>query len=242
MKYSATEFANSPLYGLPLVVFDFETTGVDPQECRAVELAVVHVELGKGNEEVVYCERFNPEIPIPQEASQVHGIYTKDVEDSKRIRDCWQEILPLFEGRVLAGYNLAYDWQILCNEYVRTYGLSKGSISSPFGSNLYGICGYVIAKFLDTEAMGGGYHTLARVCERREIYLENAHSAYADTLATAQVLDQLFRELAYRMGKFPTMRDFWAWEKCQGIHQEQGLRNYLRGRGIENRIWPWTDY
>mgnify|MGYP003124638711 CR=1 FL=1 len=53
MKYSATEFANSPLYGLPLVVFDFETTGVDPQECRAVELAVVHVELGKGNEEVV---------------------------------------------------------------------------------------------------------------------------------------------------------------------------------------------
>ncbi len=49
MSYGVAAYADLPLYGLPVAVFDFETTGVDPRECKAVELAIVHCNLGKDN-------------------------------------------------------------------------------------------------------------------------------------------------------------------------------------------------
>ena len=54
MSYGVAAYADLPLYGLPVAVFDFETTGVDPRECKAVELAIVHCNLGQDNAEVVF--------------------------------------------------------------------------------------------------------------------------------------------------------------------------------------------
>ena len=60
-------------------MIDFETTGIDALGCRAVSMAIVHCNLGRGNAEIVYNQRFNPGEPIPEGASKVHGIYDKDV-------------------------------------------------------------------------------------------------------------------------------------------------------------------
>ena len=61
-------------------------------------------------------------------------------------------------------------------------------------------------------------------------------------MATAELLELLLREVTDIKGKFPTVRDFWAWQRCAAMGQERGLRDWLRGKGIENDVWPWTDY
>ena len=243
MRYNVTEYANSQLYGLPVAVIDFETTGVDPHLCRAVEVAIVHLELGKANPEVVYKSRFNPGIPIPEGASDIHGIKDEDVVDEPFFGDAIEEINVLLEGRVLAAYNLPFDWTVLNCEYRRSgrwHPTERDRLD--FGHQFFGLCGLVMAREVDNYSRGRGFHKLSSVCERRGIDLGAAHSADADSLATAELLELLLREVTDRSGRFPTVRDFWAWQRCAAMGQERGLRDWLRGKGIENDVWPWTDY
>mgnify|MGYP003111939336 CR=1 FL=1 len=243
MRYNVTEYADLPLYGLPVAVIDFETTGIDPYDSRAVEMAIVHLELGKGNARVVYKSRFNPGLPIPEGASSIHGIKDEDVTDCPSFGTAIEEINPLLEGRVLAAYNLPFDWTILNCEHRRNekwHPTCKQRMS--YGHQFFGLCGLVMARSIDNGSRGKGYHKLSSVCERRGISLTDAHSADADSLATAQLLELLLKEVTESVGRFPTVRDFWAWQRSEAMHQERGLRDWLNSKGIKNDIWPWTDY
>jgi len=61
----------------PIAFFDLETTGVNVATDRIVEIGIIIVNVD--NTEKEYCFLVNPTIPIPVEASLIHGIYTKDV-------------------------------------------------------------------------------------------------------------------------------------------------------------------
>ena len=63
----------------PIVCFDLETTGVDPQTDRIVELSVLRVEPDGSRQS--RTRRINPGRPIPKEATAVHGISDADVAD-----------------------------------------------------------------------------------------------------------------------------------------------------------------
>ena len=92
MRYTITKYADMPLYDLPVAVFDFETTGVDPDNDRVVEVAVVHFNLGTSVPQVVYNKRIHPGIPIPEGASKIHGITDVHVDGCSPFGDCWPEI------------------------------------------------------------------------------------------------------------------------------------------------------
>lgn len=244
MQYNVNQFADQPLYGLPVAVFDFETTGIDPNECRAVEMAIVHLNLGHNNREAVFEKRFNPGVSIPDEAAMIHGIGDSQVKHCPTFWDCWEEIDSLLQGRVLAAYNLPYDWQLLNAEYRRnSMWRSTNHHHTIYGSQLFGICGLVMARAVDNQVRGKGSHKLSSVCGRRDISLQNEHSAIGDTLASAELIERLMGEIRLeRQEKFATMRDYWAWQKIKAIEQEFGLRQWLSGKGVKNDIWPWTDY
>lgn len=243
MRYHAIEYAEQPLFGLPVAVFDFETTGVNPQECRIVELSIVHLELGKGNPREAYSCRINPGIPIPEGASNVHGIYDRDVQGCFTFEEVWPELQKHLRGRVLAAYNLSFDWTILNCEYRRSgRWYPTASSRGEFGFHFFGICGLIMARALDDHLRGGGSHRLSAVCHRRGLELNDAHTASADALATASLIEVLLKEATERYGRFPTVRDFWGWQKSAAIQQERGLRDWLRRKGKTNEIWPWTDY
>ena len=243
MQYNVVRFADLPLFDLPVSIIDFETTGIDPYECRAVEMAIIHLNLGRGNSEVVYNKRFNPRIPIPEGASSVHGIYDSDVVDESSFGECIADIDSLLQGRVLCAYNLPYDWAVLNAEYRRS-SVWRPNVEQRwlYGHQFFGICGLVMARALDTERRGRGYHKLEAVCGRRGMDLRDAHSADADAMMTARLLEVLLREVTDREGRFATVRDFWAWQRTQAMEQERGLREWLRNKGESNAVWPWTDY
>jgi len=54
------------------VVFDFETTGLDPKTCKIVEVAALIVKNGEVVDQ--YTAILNHDIDIPEQASAVHGI------------------------------------------------------------------------------------------------------------------------------------------------------------------------
>ena len=61
----------------PIVFFDLETTGVNITSDRIVEISYLKV-YPNGNE-MSRTMRINPEMPIPKDASDVHGITDEDV-------------------------------------------------------------------------------------------------------------------------------------------------------------------
>ena len=71
----------------PLVVFDLETTGIDVEKDRIVQIAMIRVE--PGGRRTTYETLVNPEQPIPPGASAVHGIHDADVKDKPTFRRSW---------------------------------------------------------------------------------------------------------------------------------------------------------
>lgn len=157
-----------------IVFFDLETTGVNIAKDRIVEISVLKVH-PNGKEEQKTL-RVNPEMPIPKEASEVHGIYDKDVKDCPTFKEVAKELAHFMEGCDLGGYNSnRFDVPLLAEEFLRVgvdFDMRK-------------------RKFVDVQTI---YHKMEQrtlsaayrfYCDKS---LEDAHTAAADTMATYEVL------------------------------------------------------
>lgn len=102
----------------PLAVFDLETTGLDVERDRIVEIAIVKM-FPDGRRER-YLQRVNPGVPIPPEAARVHGIRDEDVASAPGFSEIAAEVEHLLEGADLAGFNAArFDLPLLAAEFAR---------------------------------------------------------------------------------------------------------------------------
>ncbi len=102
----------------PLVFFDLETTGVDFQNDRIIEISLV--KLHPDNTEEVNTYRINPGIPIPAEATAIHGITDEDVADKPSFAELAPTILEILADSDFCGYNLLrFDFPFLRMEFAR---------------------------------------------------------------------------------------------------------------------------
>ena len=102
----------------PLVFFDLETTGLDPKNDRIVELAFI--KLTPQGDVLERERRFNPGIPIPPEATAVHGITDADVANELPFCRTAKSLADTLEGCDLAGFNIRrFDLQMLMTELRR---------------------------------------------------------------------------------------------------------------------------
>lgn len=102
----------------PLVFFDLETTGLNLATDRIVELALIRI--SPGGDVLEKVRRFNPGIPIPAEATAVHGITDEDVADEAPFHRRARALAELLEDCDLAGFNVRrYDLPLLVAEFRR---------------------------------------------------------------------------------------------------------------------------
>ena len=102
----------------PLAIFDIESTGMNPRTDRIVEIAFIFVRPDGGETTEVF--RVNPEMPIPPEVTQIHGISDADVRDCPTFKALAPKLLALLEGCDLGGYNLLrFDIPMLIEEFLR---------------------------------------------------------------------------------------------------------------------------
>jgi len=102
----------------PLVFFDIETTGLDLKNDRIIELAFI--KLTPQGDVLERTRRFNPGIPIPAEATAVHGITDADVAEEVAFCRTARSLVDVFEGCDLAGFNIRrFDLHMLMYEFRR---------------------------------------------------------------------------------------------------------------------------
>ena len=158
----------------PLVFFDLETTGVNINTDRIVEICYLKV-YPNGNEESKTM-RINPEMHIPEQSSAVHGIYDEDVADCPTFKEVAKVIARDIEGCDLAGFNSnRFDVPLLAEEFLRA-GVDIDMSRRKF------IDVQVIYHKMEQRTLSAAYKFY---CDKN---LEDAHTAEADTRATYEVL------------------------------------------------------
>ena len=158
----------------PLIFFDLETTGVNVVNDRIVEISMIKIHPNGSEEQKTY--RINPEMPIPKQVSEIHGIYDEDVKDKPTFKQLAKQIAAFFEGCDIAGYNSnKFDVPLLAEEFLRA------EIDFDMKNR----------KFIDVQTI---FHKMEQrtLVAAYKFYcnkdLTDAHSASADTIATYEVL------------------------------------------------------
>lgn len=102
----------------PLAFIDLETTGVNLATDRIIEIAIVKV-LPDGKRSIKR-KLINPQIPIPKQSSDLHGITNEMVKDAPAFKEVAQELKQMLDGCDIAGYNSnRFDIPMLVEEFLR---------------------------------------------------------------------------------------------------------------------------
>jgi DNA polymerase-3 subunit epsilon len=222
----------------PLAFFDLETTGLNPRLDRIVELAIVRVT--PDGQVLERARRFNPGVPIPPEASAVHGITDADVADEPAFAKTARSLLELLDPCDLAGFNIRrFDLPILIAEFRRA-----GLRFDVGGRRIVDI------QLIFHREERRDLSAAARYYLGREH--EEAHSAMSDTRTSAAVLlaqieryGHLPRTLAGLHGycdelsPFETELDRWFVETDAGYVFRRGRH---RGRALIEVAQQERDY
>ena len=159
----------------PICFIDLETTGINVSTDRIVEIAIVKI--GVDGTKQVKRRLVNPEMPIPKESSDVHGITDEMVKDAPTFKAMANEIKQFMEGADIGGYNSnRFDVPMLNEEFLRA-GISVDIESR---------------KLLDVQKV---FHKMEQrtLSAAYQFYchktLEDAHTAEADATATWEVLE-----------------------------------------------------
>lgn len=102
----------------PLAFIDLETTGINLSTDRIIEIAIVKV-LADGKRSVKR-KLINPQIPIPKQSTDLHGITNEMVKDAPVFKDVAQELKQMLDGCDIGGYNSnRFDIPMLVEEFLR---------------------------------------------------------------------------------------------------------------------------
>ena len=160
------------LLARPIIFFDLETTGTDIAKDRIVELSVTKF-FPDGSQETK-TRRFNPGIPIPPEATAVHGITDDDVKNEKSFAELAKGLSNYFLGCDIGGYNiLKFDIPLLVEEFIRA------SASVPFDIETRKIDAMTIFHKMEKRDLTAAYKFY---CDKDHT---GAHGAAADVQVSA---------------------------------------------------------
>ena len=177
---------------LPLASLDFETTGVNPHHDRVLSYALLDqpsLDQPSLDQPSVELSGFiNPGVPIPEGASQVHGITAETLIDApppaEGLAVVVEWVQSLIERRVgLVVFNAAYDLTMLRAE-ARRHGLGQ-----PDWDRLLVVDPLVVDWSI--ERGGLGPRRLTDVATYYGVALGNAHDAVCDAQAARQVAVEL---------------------------------------------------
>lgn len=166
----------------PLAFFDLETTGIQVNKDRIVEISIAKAQIDGTVD--IRTRRVNPGIPIPLEASLVHGIYDADVAEEPNFKQVAKSLAGFLEGCDLAGFNSnRFDVPMLVEEFLRAevdFDMKNRKL----------VDAQRIFHMMEPRNLTAAYRFY---CDKE---LVGAHGAEADVLATLEVLNSQVKRYA----------------------------------------------
>lgn len=208
--------------------WDTETTGVRVDEARIVTAAIV---VRGGNlPDRTFSYIINPGVPIPPEASAVHGVtneraQAEGAEPKEALEDIASRLTAaLIHGMPVVAFNQSFDWSVLHYELVR-YGLP--TMADRLGREPYTLLDpHVIDRQCTPRLRGSGLRKLKPTCERYGVALDDWHTAEADALAALLLADAQFDYHPQLADMEP--QQLYAAQRAWRAEQQASLQEYLR--------------
>ncbi len=158
----------------PIVFIDLETTGMNLSTDRIVEIAIIKV--FPDGAKTVKQKLLNPQMPIPKNSSEIHGITDDKVKDAPTFKQVANELKQFIDDSDFSGYNSnRFDIPLLMEEFLRA-GMEIDMTNRKLVDVQH------IFHMMEKRTLGAAYKFY---CEKE---LEDAHSAEADASATWEIL------------------------------------------------------
>ena len=160
------------------VCLDCESTGLETDQDRVIEIAVVVFTFDQ------VLERFetlvDPERPIPEASQAIHHITDEMVQGKPKIKDVLPKVLTMIKGYPIVGHGIGFDIALIKAEANR-YQIPSQIEKQPV---------------LDTLRMARLYgespvNSLQHLREHFHIDLELAHRAMGDVIVNIEVFKKL---------------------------------------------------
>jgi DNA polymerase-3 subunit epsilon len=227
---------------MPLLGFDCETTGTSPHNDRIVTIALCRDHPVQEPREWSWL--IDPQIDIPDEAAQIHGVTTEHarqhgVDPAEALFEVSGQLaLWMGHGFPVVAYNAPYDFTMLEAEN-RRHGLptlAERLDPLPVGPVIDPL---VIDKHV--EKFRKGKRQLTVTAEYYGVQLDNAHTADADAAAAVGVARAIFVKHARQFDGL-TLGGLHQAQVLWRADQMDGLRKYFDRQGTEHDgcdgSWP----
>jgi DNA polymerase-3 subunit epsilon len=163
------------------IVFDTETTGLDPlQGDRLVEIGCIELVNRFPSGRTFHCY-FNPERDMPEAAFKVHGLSIDFLKDKPRFADKVDELVEFLGDAALVAHNAMFDLGFLNAELERA---KRAAVSRE--------------RLVDTLMLArrkhpGGANRLDDLCQRYRV--DNSKRVKHGALLDAELLAEVYVEL-----------------------------------------------
>lgn len=155
-------------------VVDIESTGIDPARDRILEVAVVHVELGRAP--VLALDTLvNPERSVSW--TELHGLHDWDVADAPTFAEVASHVHEALSERVVVSHNAEFD-----------LGMLGASLSR--AGTLLDVPPHVCTLRLAKAFCKASSYALGPLCEATGVHHGEEHSARGDALAAAELFSR----------------------------------------------------
>jgi len=172
-------------------VVDTETTGLDINEARIINVAAVKVQ----NFKIIdfYNSFINPETEIPKESIKWHNITDEMVIDKPTASEVLPDFINFVDNSVIVGHHITFDIKMINKEMMNSFGCSVGN------------------HWLDTMLIYSRaiikkdeHYSLDHLLDLYNVTCNGRHTALGDALATAEVFTKMVQQASR---EFRTVRE-----------------------------------
>jgi DNA polymerase III epsilon subunit-like protein len=173
-----------PAQDVEWAAIDIETTGLEPQRDRIVEIAIVRFH-SSGTVVDEYSTLVNPERRMG--GGEIHQLTGRDVADAPTFTEVWPDIVRMLSGAVALAHNLSFEDGFIAVESARV---------TPVAMGFPGVCSLNTAR---AQLAGKTFRLMSLHKTFTGEWIEDQHTALGDARALAQIWPAMLNQAPFRL-------------------------------------------